>query len=222
MNSELDSDKFELLYVIINRGSGSKILRAAKHHSISGGTIVFARGTAHHGILAYLGLSDTKKEIVFLAADRQKALQLLLDLNNEFDFSKPNHGIAFSIPISSIKGSKNTTDSNKNNEKRDGDSIMYQMITAIVDKGKAEDVVSAAEKAGSRGGTVVNARGSGAHETSKLFSMEIEPEKQIVIILAKVDVAKNIVNSIKDELKMDEPGNGIVYTQPVDKAFGIR
>lgn len=221
MNSELDIDKFELLYVIVNRGSGSKILRAAKHHGISGGTIVFARGTAHHGILAYLGLSDTKKEIVFLAASKHKALHVLLDLNNEFDFSKPNHGIAFSVPVCSVEGSKNITKDNED-EERDSDSIMYQMITAIVDKGKAEDVVFAAEKAGSRGGTVINARGSGSHETSKIFSMEIEPEKQIVMILAKIDAVENIVSSIKSELKMDEPGNGIVYTQHVDKVFGVR
>lgn len=221
MNSELDNDKFKLLYVIINRGSGSKVLRIAEKHGISSGTIVYGRGTAHTGILAYLGLSDTKKEIVFLASTRQTVLKVLDDLNKELDFSKPNHGIAFSIYINSIKGSKNIIHSNTD-EKGSSDSIMYQLITAIVEKGKAEDVVASAEKAGSRGGTVVKARGSGVHETTKLFSMEIEPEKEIVLILAKTDTTENIVNAIKDALKMDEPDGGIVYTQPVDKVFGVR
>jgi nitrogen regulatory protein PII len=98
---------------------------------------------------------------------------------------------------------------------------MYHLITTIVDKGKAEDVINAATKAGSKGGTIINARGSGIHETSKLFSMDIEPEKEIVIILSEVDKTEEIVSSIRTNLKIDEPGNGIIYIQDVNKTYGI-
>lgn len=98
---------------------------------------------------------------------------------------------------------------------------MYHVITTIVDKGKAEDVIDAATKAGSKGGTIINARGSGIHETSKVFSMEIEPEKEIVIILSEADKTEAIVSSIKNELKIEEPGNGIIFVQDVNKTYGI-
>ena len=44
----------------------------------------------------------------------------------------------------------------------------------LVDKENAEDVVDPAMLAGAKGGTIINARGSGIHETSKIFSIEID------------------------------------------------
>ncbi len=98
---------------------------------------------------------------------------------------------------------------------------MHKVITVIVDKGKAEDVIDAATKAGSKGGTIMNGRGSGIHETSKLFSMDIEPEREIVIILSETSKTEAIVSSIRKDLDMDKPGNGIIYIQDVNKVYGI-
>ena len=104
---------------------------------------------------------------------------------------------------------------------RGEDITMYQVITSIVDKGKAEDVIEAASKAGSKGGTIVNGRGSGIHETSKLFSMDIEPEKEIVIILSEISMTEAIVASIRETLNVDVPGKGIIYIQDTNKTYGI-
>ena len=98
---------------------------------------------------------------------------------------------------------------------------MYQLITIIGDKGVAEDVVEIASKAGSTGGTIINGRGLGVHETSQWFSMNIEPEKEIVLIISKTNLVENIVNTISKELKIDEPGNGIIFTQDIDRTFGL-
>ncbi len=98
---------------------------------------------------------------------------------------------------------------------------MVHAITVIVDKGNAENVIDAAVRAGSTGGTIMNARGSGIHETSKVFSMDIEPEKEIVLILSEKESTEAIVSSIRKELKLDEPGNGILYIQDVRKAYGL-
>jgi len=78
-----------------------------------------------------------------------------------------------------------------------------------------------ATKSGSRGGTIINARGSGIHETQKLFAMEIEPEKEIVLIIAKNEITELIVTSIREELKIDEPGKGIIFIQEVSKTYGL-
>lgn len=98
---------------------------------------------------------------------------------------------------------------------------MYQAITVIVDRGKAEDVMDAAVAAGSKGGTIINARGSGIHETSRVFMMDIEPEKEIVLIVARRDRVDDIVESIDRKMQLEEPGNGILYVQDVKKTYGI-
>ena len=209
----------ELFCVIVNFGLGSNIIHTAKQEGIFGGTILLCKGTVNNKILKFFGLTDVRKEMVLMAGETDNVYKALEKLNEEFKFEKPNHGIAFTTSISNILGTRSCK---TNNIKEKGvDNIMYQSITVIVDKGKGEDVIDAATKAGSKGGTIINGRGSGIHETSKLFAMEIEPEKEIVIILSKVEDVDKIVSSIKTEMKIDEPGKGIIYTQDIKKAYGL-
>lgn len=208
----------EMICVIVNSGHGSKILKTAKNHGVHGGTIFLGRGTVKSRLLEFLSLYDVRKEIVLMIFERKAAFDVLEKLNEEIHFDKPHHGIAFSIPIEGIIGSRCI---NCNITTERGANIMYKAIFTIVDKGRAEDVIDAAVKAGSRGGTIINARGSGIHETSRLFSMEIEPEKEVVLILAEAGATDRIASEIKESLKIDEPGNGIIFIQDVGKVYGI-
>lgn len=221
MNKNSEVYDLELICVIVNFGLGSRLVKSAKRHGISGGIIILGKGTAKsHHILDFMGLSDIRKEIVFLIADKVTVQKALEDINREFELYKPNRGIAFTTSICNIFGKKNVTCENKKSD-RGEDNTMYHLITIIVDKGKAEEVIDAATNAGSKGGTILNARWSGISETTKLFSMEIEPEKEVVIILSESEMTESIVSSIRGKLRIDEPGNGIIYIQEVIKAYGI-
>jgi len=209
----------EILYVIVNYGLGSKVLNVAKQNGISGGTVYLGKGTIKNRILEFLDLNDVQKEIVLMVADKATADDAIAKLNKEFKFYKPNHGVAFSISVGCVLGSRSCLRDSK--ICRGEDKIMYQAIFVIVDKGKAENVIEAATQAGSRGGTIINARGSGVHETSKVFSMNIEPEKEIVLILSKCNKADTIISSIRQNLRIDEPGNGIIFVQEVNQTYGL-
>lgn len=211
---------YELICVIVNFGLGSKILHSAKHCGITGGTISLGKGTVNNHILEFLGLSDVRKEIVYMVGDQKTAEETLDKLDAEFKFEKPNHGIAFTTLVSKVLGNRGCKSANLNKEKGVG-TIMYEAITVVVDKGQAEFVIEAASKAGSKGGTIINARGSGIHEISKVFAMDIEPEKEIVLILTKVEQTEQIVASIREQLKIDEPGRGIIFVQDVNRAYGL-
>lgn len=211
---------FELIYVIVNYGMGSKILHKAKEYGIGGGTIFLAKGTVSNSLLNFLSLYDERKEIVIFGADKNTADYTLDELNKEFRFEKPNHGIVFSVGACNILGSRCYKYENIE-ERRSVNKPMYQLIITIVNRGKAEDVIEAANAAGSKGGTIINARGSGINETIKLFNMDIEPEKEMVMIISNVDVTESIVLSIREKLEIDKPGNGIVFIQDVNKVYGI-
>jgi nitrogen regulatory protein PII len=99
--------------------------------------------------------------------------------------------------------------------------MKYRAIFTIVDRGNGESVIDSAKTAGAKGGTIFSGRGSGIHETEKLFSMEIEPEKEIVLIISDEDTATFIVEAIRRDMKIDEPGKGIVYVQPVSDIVGV-
>lgn len=214
----------ELVCIIVNYGLGSKVVKSAKRHGFSGGTITLAKGTVNSRVLNFIGLADVRRELVYLAAEKSVAYRALEEMNEEFEFDKPNRGIVFTTSINTVLGSKNIKPKKrvvKNDIERRGDEAMYNLITIIVDKGRAEEVIDAANKAGAKGGTIINARGSGIHESGKILSMEIEPEKEIVMILSESDTTENIVSAIKDAIKIDEPGNGILFVQDVNRTYGI-
>lgn len=212
--------QIELIYAIVNCETASRLIKYAKQHGINGATVFMGTGTVHRGVMSFLGLSDVRKEIVLMVAEKNAAYQAVEAISREFEFNKPNHGIAFTMSVCGLSGSSSMS-CDINLTRGDDGNTMYNIITAIVEKGKAEDVIDAATEAGSKGGTIINARGSGIHETSKLFSMEIEPEKEIVLILSEAELTETIVSSINGRLKMDEPGNGIIYVQTANKTYGL-
>jgi len=220
MNDVAMTQDWELVCVIVNYGLGSKVMKVAKQHGITGGTIFLGKGTVHTYLLDLLDLTEVRKEIVLMAASKEIAYKTVEALNEKFQFAKPNHGIAFTLSVRFLLGSKkhiyNQADKNGGIK-----TPMHHAIFTVVDKGNAEAVIDAAVAAGSKGGTIINARGSGIHENSKLFSMLIEPEKEIVLILSEANATEAIVRSIRNALKIDEPGNGILFVLDVNQTYGL-
>lgn len=211
---------YEKIIVVVNFGQASKVLKIAKKHGISGGTIFLGKGTIKGKLRDLFELNDVRKEIVFMAANRTLVANALEALNSELKLYKPYHGIAFTTPVMKIHGCHIVKDES-HNEIGGVENSMYHIIYTIVEKGRAEDVIDAATKAGSKGGTIINARGSGIHETQTLFSMPIEPEKEIVMIISDVAVTDKITESIRTQLDIDKPGNGIIFVQEVLKTYGL-
>ncbi|MGG0716975.1 P-II family nitrogen regulator [Robertmurraya massiliosenegalensis] len=220
MSSSSEINTFEQVCIIVDFGKGSKIMQTAKKHGISGGTVLLGKGTIKNRLLEMLAINDVRKEIVILVSAKNTVNQAIEQLANKFKFTKPNHGIAFTTSVGRVIGASSCK-SEDLNEGGGVENAMYHAITVIVEKGNAGDVIDAATEAGSKGGTIINARGSGIHETSKLFSMDIEPEKEMVLILSKIDSTEKIVSSIRKKLKIDEPGNGIIFIQDVNRTYGL-
>jgi len=95
------------------------------------------------------------------------------------------------------------------------------LIVTIVKKGWGDTVIKASRKAGSKGGTIIFGRGTGVHEKKHFLGNLIEPEKEIVLIISKSDLTDGIVSSISTDMKIDEPGNGIIFVQDIDSTYGL-
>ena len=220
MDNNSGLEQWVLLCTVVNFGVGSKVMNILRQQGVTGGTIFLGKGTVKYHLLEILDLTDIRKEIVLSVTVPSIADRALEALNKHLAFDKPHHGIAFSISVKAQVG-VHPVAPDQSKERRGVIEPMYNAIFVVVDRGKAEEVIEAAKPAGARGATVINARGSGIHETKKLFAMPIEPEKEIVMILAQIELTDAIVSSIKEQLRIEEPGKGIMFILNVEQTYGL-
>ena len=97
----------------------------------------------------------------------------------------------------------------------------YEAIFVVVNRGEAKTVVSTAMKNGATGGTILHGRGAGIYENCSLFSMSIEPEKEIILFLVDSEKTDNIIKIIEETMEIEQPGKGIIFTVPVNRTIGL-
>jgi len=221
MPGDLSSfSEYSVLTVVVDSGSGSRVLKAAKSCGINGGTVIPAKGFSGGAILQALDLCERNMEAVILLSEKKLLMCAIPKLDEMFRFEKPHHGYAFCVPVMSVFGIHSQTNPCLCEAERTN-KMKYRAIFTIVDRGNGEAVIDSAKTAGAKGGTIFPGRGSGIHETEKLFSMEIEPEKEVVLIITDAETAPGIVDSIRRDLRIEDPGKGIIFVQPVDQIVGV-
>lgn len=97
----------------------------------------------------------------------------------------------------------------------------YKCILAIVNNGFSEEAMEAARACGAKGGTILHGRGTISKEAEIFFNTTIQPEKEIVMILAKASKIDGILKSLYDAIGTSTKAQGIVFALPVDEAIGL-
>ncbi len=92
------------------------------------------------------------------------------------------------------------------------------LITCIVQRGVAEDIIKAAQDVGAQGATVYYARGGGVRERLGVLGLAIEVEKEVINIIVATDQIDRIFEKMYIAGKLDTPGMGFMYVTPLEKA----
>lgn len=92
------------------------------------------------------------------------------------------------------------------------------LITCIVQRGKADDIIKVAQEVGAQGATVYYARGGGIRERLGVLGLAIEVEKEVINILVANDQIDRIFEKMYIAAQLDTPGMGIMYVTPLEKA----
>ena len=92
------------------------------------------------------------------------------------------------------------------------------LITCIVQRGLADDIIKAAQEVGAQGATVYYARGEGIRERLGVLGFAIEVEKEIINILVANEQIDRIFEKMYIAGKLDTPGMGVMYVTPLEKA----
>lgn len=229
--------EFKLLMSIVPHDKGEKLTRAAMESGCQGGTVLIGRGLAKSNLEAVLGVGESTKDVILMVVNAEVKNPVKNAIIQAASSEKTNFGELIVVDVASLFKSSasnpSESDSENQNEDKTGlDNLNHQnqkdenmaeakneMITVIVNKGYADDIMAAARKAGAGGGTVLNARGTARENDKRFFGMHIVPEKEMLVIVVPAEKQESVLAAIKTVKCLKEPGMGIVYNSTVEDFY---
>ncbi len=92
------------------------------------------------------------------------------------------------------------------------------LITCIVQRGMADEIVKAAQDAGAEGATVFYGRGTGVRERLGVFGVAVDVEKEVIDIVVADDQVDHVFERMYLAGKLDTPGMGFIHVTQLEKA----
>lgn len=195
---------------IVENTYGSKIMKRIKQECNGLSSVFYGRGTVQNHLMNILGFYEEKKELCFSLIDKEHEDLIYSTLESKLKLAKAGHGVMFSIPMRNALA-----------EQKEIVVNTKEAIFVVVENGRAEEVVESANKAGAKGGTIIHARGKSQVETKKLFKMDIEPEQEIVLIVADKEIGSKITDAVTSDLKLQDGDNGHLFVLDVSRTSGF-
>ena len=208
----------KLLFIVNN--NEKKLSNFVNKFNLPFNTLLYGEGTASQGILDFLDLEKTRKNILLSIIPDTIEKELIDYFHNETKIREAGKGIAFTVPLSS--SSKYLMDTF---QERDGKKMKktsnYHLIITITNDGTADKIMNVAKKNGANGGTLIKGRSLGEKNTLKFFNLVVEPEKDVILIVCKNDDKNKIMNGILEKCGMNTDSRSMCFSLPIDSTVGI-
>lgn len=208
----------KLVISIVPHDKGESLTRSAMESGCRGGTVILGRGLAKSNLQAVLGIGESIRDVILMVVEDSVKDSVYGAIVQTASGEKRNFGEIFVTDVESFFRSGG--ESGIQSEPKGGEKNMNEMISVIVNKGYADDVMAAARSAGAGGGTVLNARGTARENDKRFFGMHIVPEKEMLIMVVPAEKKDGVMKAIREVKCLKEPGMGIVYSTGVEN-FGL-
>lgn len=219
--------QLHLMTTIISRNMTRKFIGFYESSGLPVSFMTLGLGTASSEILDYFGLDGSEKCVMFHVVTDEKWKEVKRQLRLKMNIDIPGIGIVFMVPLSSIGGSKalNYLTCQQNfvkGEESELKDTKYELLVTIANQGYTEQIMDAARKVHAAGGTVIHAKGTGAHLAQKFMGVTLVPEKEMVFIVVRKDQKNAIMKAIMDEAGTGTKAGAIVFSLPVTDTAGMR
>ena len=212
MNSE-----FNVMTLIISEHQANLFIDIIKEKNLYDGIVFLAKGTVKNSFLNLIGLKNQKMRLIDVLIESEKSKEIIDYTAEKLKLNEQNHGIAYLTSKRMVKDEEGKS----NVSNTIGVKTMFKKITVIVNRGMADDVMDIARESGARGGTILHGKGTGSKNAAKLFGMEVEPEKELILIIVPTELEEKVVNNLYDKLEMHKGGNGILFVEDITDVRGI-
>ena len=102
------------------------------------------------------------------------------------------------------------------------DNPKHELIVCIVNAGFSQNVMEAARAAGAQGGTVIRARGSANPEAEEFFSIHVQPDKEVLLILVPKSIKDDVLKAVFKDCGLADEARGIAFSLPVLRTTTIK
>jgi nitrogen regulatory protein PII len=214
-----------LLIAMVAHGQGEPLVKTAKKNGAKGATIAPGRCFHQNRLLNFLGLAKERQDVVLsLLGPEISEVSRVLKAEDADKGKKGGRLSGLALTLKAIGFSKSLSASPeppKSPKERGAMDHPYQLITAILNQGLADEVMAVARKAGAEGGTVITARGTGTEEDIKFFGLTLVPEKEVLFIVAESSKSPAILEAIRRYPGLSAPGLGILFASEVESLFWL-
>jgi len=216
-----------VLLSIVERDKGKKLIKALEDINIKMNFQCVGFGTAPTEMMDIFGLGTKDKDIVISLASENTVKAMMSDFGTSFQ-SHSKYGGLMIILTTSAAGRVLTEilTHNENSVAEKGDGAMKNehhnnLIIISLNEGYADSVMQVARKAGATGGTVIKGRLADMENIADLETLQIDEEREILVILAPLKTSKQIMEDVNKEFGIHSKANGIITAIPTEKAYKI-
>lgn len=198
-------EQLSLIMSIVERGTGSKLVKLYTRNQVFTHIRFEGRGTATSEILDILGLGGSEKDIILSMTTRTAARILLDKLEDELQGASPSRGIAFAVPLSAASNLIAAYIGLRTKLEPEGSGNMdnqpkTSMILVTVNQGYTDAVMDTARKAGARGGTIIRGRWAGDESFAQSYGITtLQEEKELIFIVVPTELRNRIMDAVTKE-----------------------
>ena len=223
-----DNDRIELLITIVERGKGGELVRFLRRHQVNFHLEFSGVGTATSEMLDILGLNTKEKDVVLSMGTRKAVKSLTNAIDAGLWEISRSRGLMMQLRLTAVNNlisaaliqCADVLQLSENEEKMINE-FDHSLLLIAVKQGFTELVMQSARKAGATGGTAIRSRMIGEEMFEDNYGIQMDPEKEIIAILAPNSLRDNILNIINMEHGVRSPAQSMLCALPVDKAFKI-
>ncbi|MBQ4354895.1 MAG: hypothetical protein IJC71_08385 [Clostridia bacterium] len=220
-------ERIKILVAITERGNGRELVEWMAKRGIGYQFRLSGQGTASSEMMDILGLGSSDKDIV-ISLGKQSAIEAVAhEFTDSMASMRRGRGIMMLLSPNAVGnlmasilsmqegiGIKEGEEPMKNEHK-------HSLILISVNQGYTDQVMQTARLAGAMGGTIVKARLAEEAAAEQFQGLALQPEKEIVAILAADTIKAKIMNDVNAVFGLTSEAQGVVLSLPVDKAFKI-
>jgi nitrogen regulatory protein PII len=99
--------------------------------------------------------------------------------------------------------------------------MKFSLVIAIVDNTMEDKAIDVAKANGAGGVTQMKGTGLGLNEKKTFFGLTYERAESVLLFVLEKRTSMKVMKALKNELDLDNTGNGMVFTLPIDHLAGI-